>query len=145
MLLTITYTNGNRLTLSVNYAVAQDGELTYKVRKNPTDISAPTRVPLANISNFMVDPTDNSYNAYKLEKAPATETDAIRANLADAALALDAVREKMLDAMLASQQSEGEWITSADFAELNAAERKLKDLSGKYAPTYKRMSVKDLF
>lgn len=145
MLLTITYTNGNKLTLSVNYAVAQDGELTYKVRKNPTDIAAPVRVPLANISSFAVDPTDNSYNAYKLEKAPATETDAIRANLADAALALDAVREKMLDAMLASQQSEGEWITSADFAELNAAERKLKDLSSKYAPAYKRMSVKDLF
>lgn len=146
MLLTITYTNGNKLTLSVNYAVAQDGELTYKVRKNPTDIAAPTRVPLANIRSFAVDPTDNSYNAYKLEKAPATEEDAVRANLEDAALALNTVREKMLDAMLASQQSEsGEWITSADFAELNAAERKLKDLNSKYAPAYKRMSAKDLF
>lgn len=90
--------------------------------------------------------TDNSYNAYKLEKAPATEEDAVRANLEDAALALNTVREKMLDAMLASQQSEsGEWITSADFADLNAAERKLKDLNSKYAPAYKRMSAKDLF
>lgn len=107
MLLTITYTNGNKLTLSVNYAVAQDGELTYKVRKNPTDISAPVRVPLANISRFAVDPTDNSYNAYKLEKA-AREVDGKVSNFTAAVeLMDDEIREEI--------HAEGIYTTEAAF------------------------------
>ena len=70
MIITITYTNGNTLTESVNYAVIQNGELITAARKNPSPVYVqPVHVPFENIASLTIDPNDERFNVYEFKKA----------------------------------------------------------------------------